>query len=160
MFNSLPLTEKIIERFFMYVDQPNENGCRMFMGTPSNSYGSFGVTTNIQVSAHRVAYCIYHGSIPAGTVIMHKCNNKGCVAEEHLVAGTQRENHLQSLEDGLFVSPFGEQHWNAKMNEEIVRQVRALALEGYNSVQIGSYIGFSRQTVQDVIAGRTWKHVI
>lgn len=42
--------------------------------------------------AHRVAYEIHVGPIPAGMEIDHLCRNRGCVNPAHLEPVTRREN--------------------------------------------------------------------
>lgn len=42
--------------------------------------------------AHRIAYRLYRGEIPAGCEIDHICRNRGCVNPEHLRAVPHREN--------------------------------------------------------------------
>ena len=53
--------------------------------------------------AHRVAFCMSMG-IPIseikGLVVMHKCDNRGCVNPDHLSLGTQADNILDMVSKG------------------------------------------------------------
>lgn len=51
--------------------------------------------------AHRIAYQIFHGPIPEGHVIRHKCDNKPCVNPSHLESGTHRDNVKDAISRGL-----------------------------------------------------------
>jgi hypothetical protein len=46
--------------------------------------------------AHRVAFELGAGEIPPGAVVMHRCDNPGCVNPRHLKLATQWEN-LQDM---------------------------------------------------------------
>lgn len=41
---------------------------------------------------HRLMYMINFGELDSKTVIMHKCDTKGCLNINHLKSGTQKEN--------------------------------------------------------------------
>ncbi len=44
------------------------------------------------VYAHHVIYELYHGPVPMGLEIDHRCHNKGCINPEHLEAVTHQVN--------------------------------------------------------------------
>lgn len=64
----------------------------------AGSYGSIGVPPYkpypMQL-AHRIAYELFSGDIPAGLVVDHRCGNKGCVNPEHLQAIPFAENLMR-----------------------------------------------------------------
>ena len=52
------------------------------------------------VFAHRLAYELARGPIPAGMVVMHACDAPNCVNPDHLSVGTQAENIRDSVKKG------------------------------------------------------------
>lgn len=55
--------------------------------------------------------------------------------------------------------PRGESHANAKLNEKIVLEIRALGRGGELTSRIAERFGISRSLVRNVLLGRGWKHV-
>lgn len=47
---------------------------------------------NKRWKGHRLAYLLTRGIIPAGMVVMHKCDNPPCCNPDHLELGTEKEN--------------------------------------------------------------------
>lgn len=54
----------------------------------------------------------------------------------------------------------GSTHHNAKLTEVAVREIRALKLEGWTQKRIADKMGVSQETVQGILTGRYWKHVM
>ena len=82
------------ERFMAKVsEQPN--GCWLWQGAKSHGgYGSLWFEGR-RVGAHRVAYQLLRGAIPAGLTIDHLCRTVACVNPAHLEPVTMRENLLR-----------------------------------------------------------------
>lgn len=82
-------------RFWVKVDKTSD--CWVWTGAVnSRGYGSFGLQGSMR-QAHRVAYELLVGPIPAGLVLDHLCRNRLCVRPEHLEVVTNRENVLRGV---------------------------------------------------------------
>lgn len=57
----------------------------------TGGYGNLRVGDKYRY-AHRIAYLLAYGNIPAGLVIDHLCRNRSCVRPSHLQAVTHLEN--------------------------------------------------------------------
>lgn len=85
------------QRFWAKVAAPDENGCARWMGaTYGSGYGAFyaggGRAGRVQTHAHRFAYEMCVGPIPAGLHLDHLCRVRDCVAPAHLEPVTPGEN--------------------------------------------------------------------
>ena len=50
---------------------------------------------------HRKVFEFFHGPIPAGMQVCHKCDNPPCINPDHLFVGTARDNKLDAKAKGL-----------------------------------------------------------
>lgn len=88
----IPLTQSAIDRFNSYVAKTNnDDECWLFTKKIKKGYGQFHISGNTY-GAHRVAYTIANGPVPAGLMVRHACNNPSCCNPKHLSTGTQQDN--------------------------------------------------------------------
>lgn len=75
-----------------------ETGCRLWTGALDRD--GYGVITLPQPKrarkAHRVAYEVFVGLIPAGAEIDHRCRMRSCIEPTHIEPVTHRVNVLRS----------------------------------------------------------------
>jgi len=93
-----PLSERIKSKSY-----PASGGCIEWKGAKRRGYPSLfwqdnGKPQNAYV--HRMVWEMHNGPIPEGKVIMHTCDNKGCVNIDHLRLGTQADNIADSIRKG------------------------------------------------------------
>lgn len=82
--------------------------CREWVGaTSSSGYGAVRYEASSKL-AHRVAYEVYVGPVPEGTVIHHICGNRKCIYVGHLQAITPSENQAEMLERNFYLKRIAE----------------------------------------------------
>jgi hypothetical protein len=90
------------QRFWAKVDRRGPDECWPWLAYLSvEGYGRHRFGGRVE-NAHRVAYRLAHGEIPAGLVVRHRCDNAACVNPAHLVLGTVQQNNADRLERGRY----------------------------------------------------------
>ena len=164
-----PLDDPRTEKLTKYTDRSGD--CWIWQRAKQKTgYGviCFG---KVIMAAHRVSYEVAHGPIPPGMFICHKCDNPSCVRPDHLFAGTPADNvhdmvkkgrtnnkHNMSLRKNHMVA-YGVDNPSAKINPDIVREIRARVANGEVQRRIAESYGIDSCSVIDIIKGRTWRHV-
>ena len=123
-------------------------------------YGTFRIAERHQM-AHRVAYQLYVGEIPAGLCVCHHCDNPRCVNPAHLFLGTQADN-MRDRENkgrGVFPGLSGENHGSAKLTEAQVIEIRAKYGEGARQVDLAKEFGVTQSIISMIVCGRVWTKI-
>lgn len=150
-----------ITRYWEQVDTsagPDEcwpwTGCR-----DKNGYGVFS-TGGKHLLATRWGYANRIGPIPEKHGILHRCDNPPCQNDRHWFTGTQRDNNLDKVSKGRQRNVRGVAHYDAKLNDEKVREIRArYAAGGVTQQELADRYGVSQHAIALVTRRKTWKHV-
>lgn len=141
-------------------------GCWLWGGTVMNSgYGSFYFHKTM--AAHRAAWLLFRGEIPANSFVCHTCDNRLCVYPGHLWLGTHAENMADMVKKGRHdpngCEPVnrarGARHGSAKLTDDAVAKIRSLFADGTPQKDIAATFGVSVPTVSAVCTRRVWRHV-
>lgn len=135
-------------------------GCWDWAGSTSDfGHGVIQFRNTSDVRAHVASHRIYNLNDPLTEdkpCVLHWCDRPICVQPVHLHAGTRAENSAEMVERER--SAFGERHWRAKLIEAQVLWIRAQT--GMTQQAMADILGVNYATVNDVIHGRTWNHLL
>jgi hypothetical protein len=110
--------DTIKQKLKHYSVKDRKTRCREWTGALSaDGYGATRYDKRRQ-SAHRVAYTVYVGPIPPGTVVHHICGNKKCIYVGHLQAVTPAENSAEMLERNYYLKRIAELEERLAKHEE------------------------------------------
>ena len=118
-------------------DRPDGKGYR---------YVSFRGT---RVKAHRLAYALYHGSVPVGQEINHIDGNRLNNCKRNLEACNARRQSEHAYEIGLNL-------WR-KVTEDQVREIRRRADAGERYTDIAKDFPIHHVNVRAIATRRTWR---
>jgi hypothetical protein len=147
--------EASVELLYKRVRVDEVTGCHIWTGKLNhNGYGRIGINYK-DILTHRLSYELQVGPIPEGLFVCHKCDNRACLNYEHFFLGTLKDNHKDMVEKKRNVR--GETQWNARLNEDYVRVIRALK---WPQKEIAKLFNVSVETIKAIHNGKSWKHVV
>ena len=160
----------------------------VWMGT-TDSKGRYGVLRRGRrvLLAHRVAWEIKNGPIPAGMAVCHTCDNPPCVRPDHLWLGTLAENirdrdakgraatgdrngarthperlprgdnHFRRCRPDLVLR--GSAHGRARLTEDQVLDIRARCAAGETRKAVADSYGVGRTLISQIALRQIWRHI-
>mgnify|MGYP001560875908 FL=1 len=154
-----PALYAISLNFLRHVRMGFPGGCWEWTGSKlPGGYGQIHIWGH-GMKAHRVAWMLKHDTIlpvgggqrgPIGQIVIHTCDNPGCVNPRHLRLANQSENALDRERKGRG-SRVGLQKAmaymieRARLSPEQVREIRVLRTRGMTSSTVGRRFGISQE---------------
>jgi hypothetical protein len=124
---------------------------------PSTGYGQLGSGTKSprMLGAHRVAYELFWGDIPAGLCICHHCDNRRCVNPAHLFAGTQADNIRDAQGKGRMCR--GQAMRHARTSDATAAEIRVgYATGGVTQQQLADQYRLGKNVVWRIVHGLSY----
>lgn len=139
-------------------------GCWEWQGArhvKAGGYGTFGLDRRTMVRAHRMSYELAVGPIPAGMLVLHRCDNPPCVRPSHLFLGTPKDNTADMDRKGRrrVGSRPGELNHHAKLTESQVVEIRRRYEAGEQAQALAVEFGVSSPLISYIGKRKAWRHV-
>jgi len=148
------MKRKTIEnRFWEKVDKVfDTNGCWTWKaGKFKDGYGKFRMNGRF-LRSHRVAWILKYGSIPEGKQVLHHCDNRACVHDDHLFLGSHQDNMCDR--DSKNRQPHNRGH--SKLLENQVIQIKELLISGKTQISIAKTFGISQSQISNIRQQKQW----
>jgi len=128
----------------------SESGCWLWIGAnKGNGYGMVRVNGK-GMCAHRRAYELFCGPIPARLQVMHLCDNRGCVNPSHLRLGTPQDNTMDAC--------IKERMWS-KLTGAQVKEIRQRRKAGEQGKVLAKEFGVAASNISQITRGDTWRYL-
>jgi hypothetical protein len=151
------LSELDLIRFWSKIDVRGPEECWPWKATVNRSgHGRFFLNGKLE-SAHRVAFFIHHGKLPA-SCSCHHCDNPPCCNFKHLFDGTKSENAIDSVKKGRWHRfhkdiNIGTKNGSNKLSED---QVLAIFNDPRSQKKIAASYFVCAGSVQQIKEGKKW----
>jgi hypothetical protein len=137
-----------------WIPEPN-TGCFLWLGARNNKgYGMLG-RGDRWFTAHRYAWIMANGPIPAGQLVLHRCDQRACVRPDHLRLGTAQDNTDDMIAKGRRRVPLGEKASNARLRDCEVEEIRRLRAAGVRPKILTRMFKITNQHVSSIINGKS-----
>ena len=119
-------------------------------------YGHMYINGKVE-AAHRISYRIHNGEIPEGMLVLHNCDEPGCVNPEHLYLGTDADNMLDKVKRGRCIN--GEEIKQSKLTKNQVIEIKKKREKGLKLIDIANEYGVSTSQIRRISLGINWTRV-
>lgn len=121
-------------------------GCWLWLGAAGPyGHGMYGADGRVNRYAHRLAYTLYRGEIPAGMCVLHNCDSGWCVNPDHLRLGTRQDNNEDRRIRGRAAK---------KLTRDQAEEIR-LSVE--SGAGLARRFGVSQSMVSVIRSGKYWR---
>lgn len=120
-------------------------------GTGNSGYPHLWLTLDGKYTchdAHKVSFAAHNGRMPKAQVL-HRCNCKTCTNPAHLFEGSQSQNIIQALHDGLLVKKLTPADVFALLKERSEK----------HAIELCARAKIRTEHLQSIVSGRAWGHL-
>lgn len=129
-----------------------DDGCWLWVGALfAGGYGCVFIGGRVR-STHRVAWELVNGPIPAGLMILHRCDVRRCINPAHLFSGTAADNAHDRDAKGRTAR--GENAGPAKVSDAQANEIRRRYIYGQGGA-LAREFGISGAAVSQIVLGQT-----
>jgi hypothetical protein len=121
-------------------------------GKTTDGYGVFWMQRK-PVYAHRHSFALHNPAAQAA-VVMHSCDNKGCVNPAHLSAGNAYLNANDAADKGMTCFPYRDGKHVKLSDEQVLEARRLYEHDGLYQREIAARFGVSQQAIQLIVSGK------
>lgn len=154
-----PKPRPLADRLWEKVEKRGPDECWPWRGVVSRwGHGRISIARSVSkfTGAHRVAYELAKGPIPAGMFVCHHCDNPPCCNPAHLFVGTPADNSADMAAKRRCRS--GEAHPMAVLAAQDVREIWAM-LGQVPVSRIAERYGVNPATIGKIARRERWAHV-
>ena len=169
-------THASARRLWSKIDRRSADACWPWTCGLSHGYGALRIGHGRKVPAAGAVFALINGSVPAGKLVRHSCDNPPCCNPAHLLLGDDKDNADDRTARGRDepnrargdrsgsrlhpeTRPRGERAAKAKLTEADVREIRRRSEAGEGLRALGRAFGVSGNAIRDVCLGKSWAHV-
>lgn len=142
----------VLERFMEKVGK-QQNGCWEWLGSRTEGYAVLAVRDRM-VRASRLAMVLFGKTLPKELDACHHCDNPGCVNPEHLFAGTQKDNAMDSAKKKR--TAWGEKNGMSKLTEVQVVEIRKRAAAGERGIDLAREFDVWQAAITRIVKRTRW----
>jgi len=147
----------LAERIAQHSRPDPVSGCHAWTASLTHGYGNLQVAGKLK-KAHRIAWEVANGPIPAGMMVCHRCDNPGCVNVEHLFLGTAQDNMTDKMAKGRHRPARGSKCPWAKLTESDVAAIRCnWPPRRGDLTRLGAQYGVSPSNIGYILKNKSWR---
>lgn len=152
-----PAAVSVAERFWPKVRKTES--CWLWTGSRGNTYGHGSISVRkadgkyYPAYAHRVAWELVNGPIPAGQSVLHSCDIPLCVNPAHLFLGTAADNMRDAAAKNRLSVP-KPNHPRRKLTDSQVIEIRRLREDGWLLMALAERFGVTKVAISQIVNGQ------